>query len=352
VPLIGRWKYLAVFTFLGALVGFVVSLFMPKIYQSRAAIYARQSGTAASILNALPVPISGVSGTPSSYYVALLQSDTMLVKVIDRLGLMRRPEFRNDTRPDMEDAIRRLKRWVDVKEKRDGTVEILARSTNPYLSARIANAMLDCLDRMVVTTSRRKVEFISGRLKETVRDLRKAEDDMRRFQEANNVALVDEQARSLIQKLSELDGRLLALDVELEELSSRLANAGELESLVDDEVRKRALESSRSLVLAKRAELQEQLARLPEVATEYARLQRRISVLNKTFEVLTEQYQLHRITQQGEDGDYQVIDRARPITRKIAPRKLVNTVLGGALAFTLTALAISAFAPVRKQANG
>ncbi|MGC8863166.1 MAG: hypothetical protein ACP5R5_10390, partial [Armatimonadota bacterium] len=319
---------------------------------SRAAIYARQSSTAASILNALPIAVNSLSAAPSSYYAALLQSDTMMHKVIDRLKLTSRPEFCNHGKPDIEEATRRLKRRVVVKEKRDGTVEIVAKSRSPYLSARIVNTMLDCLDRMVITTSRRKVEFISARLKETMRDLRKAEDDMRRFQEKNNVALVDEQARALIQRLSELDGRLLALDVELENLSSRLANAGELESLVDYEVQKKALESSRSVVLAERADLQQQLTRLPEVATEYGRLKRRLDVLSKTFEVLTEQYQLQRITQQGEDGDYQIIDRARPITREVSPRTMVNTAMGGALAFFLTALAISAFAPVRKHVNG
>ncbi len=347
LPLFGRWKWLAVFTFIGALTGLVASLVMPRIYQSRATLYARQS-RAASVLSALPIAVSGVSGNSSSYYAVLLESDTMLCSVITRLNLTRRPEFSNGGKPDVEETMRRLKRCVDVKERRDGSVEILVRSRSPYLAARIANTMLHFLDRMVVTASRRKVAFISAKLEETMRDLRKAEDEMRRFQQSNDIALVDEQTKALIAEISALDGRLLALDVELEELSSRLATAGDLETLVNDEVRKRAVEASRKFVLSKRAELQERLAQLPEVAIEYARLQRRIAVLNKTFEVLTEHYQLERITQQGEDGDYQIIDRARPNKRKVSPRTAVNTGLGGALGFTLTALAISAFAPVRK----
>ncbi|MCX8052680.1 MAG: Wzz/FepE/Etk N-terminal domain-containing protein [Armatimonadetes bacterium] len=353
VPLMGKWKLLSLATVIGALAGFLISQLMPRVYQSRATIYAMQSGGASSLLRSLPVPLGaiGTSGTTASYYAALLESETMFRNVIARLKLTHIREFAGE-KPDIEEALRRLKKRVDVKEKRDGTVEIMIRCQSPYLAARIGNTMLDCLDGMVVTSARRKVAFISARLEETMRDLRKAEDDMRRFQEENDIALVDEQTRALISELSELDGRLLALDVELEEVSSRLTNSGDLESLIDDEVRKRAIESSRNYVLARRAALQEKLTRIPHVAVEYARLQRRIAVLNKTFEILTEQYQLQRITQQGEDGDYQIIDRARPNTRKVSPRTAVNTVLGGALAFTLTALGVTAFAPVRKYRKG
>ncbi len=349
VPLLRRWKVLVVCTLVGALCGFTVSRILPRIYQSRATIYAKQSRAGASILSGLPIAINTGSGNSSSYYAALLESDVMLRSVITRLQLLRLREFTHGRKLSMEKATRRLRRSVDVKENRDGTLDVLTRCTSPYLAARIGNTMLDCLDGMVVTTSRRKVAFISGKLDETMRHLREAEDDMRRFQEANDIALVDEQTKALVEEISALDGRLLALDVESEELSSRLANAGELDSLVGDEVRQRSVESSRSFVMEKRAELQEKLALLPEVATSYARLERRIRVLNKTFEVLTEQYQLERISQQGEDGDYQIIDRARPVMLKISPRTAVNTGAGGALAFTLAAFAISAFAPVRRH---
>ena len=351
-PLLARWKLLLVLALAGAIVGFVCSCLQPRIYQSRATIYAKPRGGSAAMLGGLPIALGNGPASPSSYYVALLESETMLRNVITRLQLMRLPEFTRGRKLNMEKAARVLKQDVDVKENRTGTVGILVRSTNPHLAARIGNAMLDCLDRMAVTTSRRKVVFISGKLDETMRDLREAEDGMRRFQETHDIAAIDEQTKAQVQQLSALDGRLLALDVESEQLASRLANAGELNSLMDDEVTRRAVESSRSFVLQKRAGVQERLARLPRIATEYARLQRRVSVLNRTFAILTEQYQLERITQQGEDGDYQVIDRALPNTRKISPRRIVNAVVGGLVGFMLAALAINSSASVRKHRKG
>lgn len=345
VLILARWRFVFCCTVIGAVCGLVVSLLLPSIYESRATIFPQQSRNTMSILNQLPVPLN-MSATPSGYYTALLKSDTMLSRTLTRLNLLRDHKFTDGKQMSFDQALRRLRRAVTVKENRDGSVSVTVRSRDPHLSARVANTMIDLLGGMVETVSNRKVAFISQRLRETMRDLRRAEEEMRRFQETNDIAGIDEQTRTAIQELAELDGRLLAMDVELQEISSRLHNAGELESLVEDEVRKRALESGRSIILKRREELQRKLALLPRVATEYARLKRRIELLNQTYTILSQQYQLERITQQGEGGDYQVIDRARPEKIRVAPHTLLNTLLGGLLGMILAVVLVSFMAPV------
>jgi uncharacterized protein involved in exopolysaccharide biosynthesis len=160
------------------------------------------------------------------------------------------------------------------------------------------------------------------------------------FAQHNDIAQIDEQTKGIIKQLGDLDARLLALDVELQDVASQLSNAGELNSLVDLEVRRKAIESSRSFILTQRDDLRAQLGHLPEVAVTYARLERKIVLLGKTYELLTQQYQLARITQQGEDGDYQIIDHARPELRPVAPRRGVLSVAGGALALVVACFGI------------
>ena len=77
------------------------------------------------------------------------------------------------------------------------------------------------------------------------------------------------------------------------------------------------------------------------MAADYARLERNIAVYSKTFEILNQQYQLERITQKGEDGDYQIVDRAQPDPKPVAPRKSTNAAVGGVLCFMLTAALIT-----------
>ena len=344
-PIFARWRLIALCTGVGALCGLVVSLLLPRVYESRATIFPQQSRATLSLASQLPIPVN-MGGTPSGYYTALLKSDTMLVKTIDRLRLLRNPYFSRGESLDLNTAVRRLRKFVNVKDNRDGSVSVIVRLTNPYLAARVANTMLDLLGGMVETEYKRKVRFIAKKLRETAHDLRKAEDEMKRFLEANDIAAIDEQSRAAIQELSELDARLLAADAELQEVTSRLKNAGDLESLIEDEVRKRALESSRELIVERKAELEKKLATLPQLATQYGRLKRRVELLNQTYATLTQQYQLERITQQGEGGDYQVIDRARADKQKVAPRTAVNTVLGGMIGLTLAAIVASLLAPV------
>jgi len=339
-PLFERWKLILLFALVGAAVAFGISRIIPKTYVAKALVYPKQSDTSSQLLRGLPISI-GSDRSYSGYILTLLQSETLLSSVADKLHLSAQRDFTFGKSLKPEEVLERLRKQITVVENKNGSIQIAVKAANPYLAAAIANSMLDRLDKMVIRTSRRKVDFISQKLEETTRDLQKAEDEMLAFQERYDVAAIEEQTTGLIDQLTELDGRLLVIDVELEEVRSRLANSGELNSLIEDQVRQKALEASRKRIVEARSRLQEEMLALPSVAVKYGRLKRRIAVLSKTFELLTEQYQLARITQQGEDGDYQIIDRARPKTKKVAPRTLVNTAAGGFLGSLLGAVIVT-----------
>ena len=345
--LLSKWKLLLLFLLMGCAVGFTATRFVPNTYQSTAVIFAKQSHSSDMLRN-LPISLGSGDGGTSGYITAILQSQTCLRRVITRLDLLNNPVFTRGKKMTTDEVIERLEKTVDVKDNRSGSTYITVKAWSPRLAADIANAMVDTLGGLVVRTSKRKADFIAARLDETTRDLRNAEYEMQHFAEKTDVASIDEQTKDMVKELGELDGRLLSLDVELEEVSSRLSNSGELESLVDLEVRKKAIESSRSVVSARKAELQNKLESIPEVAANYGRIQRKMMVLSKTFEILTQQYQVERITQQGEDGDYQTIDRARPNKKKVAPRTMASIASGGMLGMVLGALVASAGAGRRK----
>lgn len=339
-PLFERWKLILLFALVGAAVGFGISRIIPKTYVAKALVYPKQSDTSSQLLRGLPISI-GSDRSYSGYILTLLQSETLLSSVADKLHLSAQRDFTFGKSLKPEEVLERLRKQITVVENKNGSIQIAVKAANPYLAATIANSMLDRLDKMVIRTSRRKVDFILQKLEETTRDLQKAEDEMLAFQERYDVTAIEEQTTGLIDQLTGLDGRLLVIDVELEEVRSRLANSGELNSLIEDQVRQKALEASRKRIVEARSRLQEKMLALPSVAVKYGRLKRRIAVLSKTFELLTEQYQLARITQQGEDGDYQIIDRARPKTKKVAPRTLVNTAAGGFLGGLLGAVIVT-----------
>jgi tyrosine-protein kinase Etk/Wzc len=338
-PLIARWKLLLAIVLLGSIAAFIFSTTLPKTYESTASIFVQQNSPASSILKSLPVSIGGESSS-GGYYITLLQSDAMRRDLITKLDLVHNPHFNEGRHMNGGKAIEALARMVRVNETKNGAIDITVQAKSPRLAARIANTMLDDLGIFAITASRRKADFIEKKLDETTRNLSKAEEDMSAFMEKNQVAAMDEQTKGMIEQMGELDAKLLDLDSQLHAINSDLANAGNLDDLVDKEVQGKSLQTSRDYILGQRNSLHAKLEKLPAVATQYARIQRRITVLTSTFQLLTEQYQLARITQKGEDGDYQIIDRAHPNPKKVAPRNSVNATLGGIVALVLASVII------------
>ena len=329
-PLTARWKLLLVIGFLGCVGGFLYSRTLPRIYASSATIYVQQAQGAAGLLRNLPVSLGSSSGgTSYGYILTLLRSESLRNLAIKNLKLLDNQKFTYGEKLTDIQALGRLSKMVWVLDGKDGSIALGAETRDPELAANIVNTMVDGLGKLVQTASTRKANFIEHKLNTTSNDLARAEEEMSKFMETHDVAMIDEQTKGMIQQLGELDIRLLDLDAKLQSLDSNLTNEGDLNRLVDKEVERKSLEQSRNYIAGERDKLKAQLDKLPEVGTQYVRIQRKITVLGKTFELLTEQYQLARITQKGEDGDYQVIDRAWPNLRKVAPKTISVCLMGG-----------------------
>lgn len=325
-----RWRVLLVAGVLGAVLAFGVSRLLPKTYESRALVYVQQNTFTSSLMSAMPVGF-GIKGGASSYLVALLRSETMLRNVAGALGMLKKGASE-------EKVLDRLGECISITDDKNGGIEIKARARSPLDAAKIANMTLDNLAKLVVTRSKRQADFISEKLDETNRKLRDAEDELLNFQEKHGIAAIDEETKALIDDIGSLDARMLALDMDMRDVDNRLVSEDDLNALVDLEIRKKSLESSRAYLEEKIRETQGAIAARPAAAVTYARLQRNVTVLSKTFELLTEQYQLANISQQGEDGDYQVIDKATPIERPVLPRPAMNAGIGGLLSICFAAV--------------
>ncbi|OFX14212.1 MAG: hypothetical protein A2Z18_08005 [Armatimonadetes bacterium RBG_16_58_9] len=335
-----KWKVLAISTLIAAALAYGVSRIMPKTYESRATIYVQQEGLSGRLLSDLPISIASPGNSSSGYIVALLESDTMLTKVISDLNLTRRTDYSGSKGMSSSALMKRLRETVRFGQGKSGRIDIAAKARKRELAAEIANSFLDNLGALVTTRSMSKARFISEKLADISEKLQTAEGKLLQFQEENDVNSISEETAGMISKLAELDGRALGVEVQLREIESELANSGELNALVELEVRKKALQESKQFLDARIEEIQRSMGELPVVTLRYARLQRNVGVLSKTYELLTEQYQLATISQHGEDGDYQIIDRARPVDEPVSPRAMLNAAIGGVLGFFASAFLV------------
>ena len=347
--LMRRWKLILMAGALGGIIAFGVSRLLPDVYESRATIYAQQSDYfGGSLAGNLPLGLIPNTGSAAGYFLTLLDSETILRSAISDLNLGGDPRFAGGKTLDADSCLRQLRKKVAVAQRKNGAIDIVVKASSPSLAARIANRILDNLDDLVITSSRRKTKFTAAKLDETNRELEEAEDELLAFQEKNRLVAIDDETKAMIQQLTDLDGKLLAADVELQDVNSQLTHGGNISQLADLQVRKKSLESTRVYVVEKIGQLNQMMSSRPAVAVRYARLQRNVAMLSKTSEILTEQYQLANISEHGEGGDYQIIDRARPNRKPVLPRTLLNTALGGMIAFLASVLVITS-KPVGKS---
>lgn len=339
--MLARWKFIAIITLMGAIAAFAVSaLFLPNVYESKATIYVQQSSVASSLLKSLPINLGSGSGSSSGYLVVLLKSDTMMRTLIRQMDLSKRlfPKKKN---ANIENVLEKLSGSISIQEGKTGNVDIVARANDSQLAADIVNQMIYNLGNMVSSSSKRKADYIATKLDETKNKMDIAENAMVNFQKKYKVTEISVEAKGIIEKMSQLDAQALALNVEIQQVQSQLDNGGDLNSLVDLEVKKKSLESTKALLTKEIEATQSKVNDLPNVALQYARLMRNVEILTKTYELLIEQYQMANISQHGEDGDYQVVDKAHASSKTVAPRKVLNAGLGGMISFFLAAFIVS-----------
>lgn len=341
MPVLRQWKKVLVISLITAILTYGVSkLFIPKTYKSTAVVFVKKDSAMSGLLQNLPINIAGGSGSVD-YYEALLTSKTMLRNLLDKLDLRKNTDFVTGKERRERDYIETLQDMLAVATDQKGNIEVSISGRNPNLCAKIANTMISLLDTQVVSESRRKVDFLTNRLAETSSDLKAAEDKLIKYSQNHDIASIDDETKAFIDKLGQIDSALLQLDIQLAEVDSELANAGDVSSLVDKEVKQKSLNESKNYLLEQRQQMLDKLKQFPSISADYARIKRSVMLLNRTFEVLTEQYQLARITQSGEDGDYQIIDKAYPDPKPIAPKSGLNAVMGFMLAFFIAAIFIN-----------
>ena len=208
---------------------FVYSYFLlPKIYESTASILPpaepkggaglgallASSGAAQFLGGALPF-----SASNKDVFIAMLKSRTMADEVIREFDLLRVYGLQGSNAP-MQAARGRLQGATNVRASKQGVISVTVEDQDPKRAADMANfyvATLDRLNRTLnVTEAGRNRAFIESRLKETERDLRRAEEDLRGFQERNKAVVLQEQARTAIEGAAKLKGEIMAAEVQLE----------------------------------------------------------------------------------------------------------------------------------------
>ena len=352
--LVARRRMIIGFCSLCVFVSLVVSLLLPKVYESASSVLpqleSKEGGALAALLASpaaggmaqnLGLGLPGLPTTPTDVFVSILKSRLMADEVIKKFNLMDR--YRE---PSMVDTRKALDDHLRITVTKEKVIKVVVEDEDPQVAADMANFYVANLDRLnrTVTVSKagQNRAFLERRLTETMESMAKAEDALRDFQAKNKTVAVEAQAKVMIEAAAIIQGQITAQEVQLQVMGSYLSpenpDIARIRSNVAELKKQLATmgtgRDSKGVLSGER--LHPAMVAVPDLALQFGRLFRQVKVQETLFTLLTSQHEQAKIAEARDTPTVQVLDPAVPADKRTRPRVLLNVAVAGVLAFVVS----------------
>lgn len=325
-----------------------ITTLMPPDQQSSASMMLAALASHAGGLGALGSLAGVLPGghSTSDLLIDLLRSGTISEHLIDQFNLQHvyHKRYRVDT-------AKRLARLTKISEdKKTGVITLAVEDTSRERSRALAQAYLDELNLLVIRTNtsaaHRERLFIEERLQAVKKALEDAELAMSRFSSKNNAVDIKEQTRALVDAGARVEAELIVEESGLQSLrqiygdgnmrvlqsEARIATLkGELAKMAGaaaPEFNADGTSQNGSRQSSSADQLYLPLRQLPPLAVTYTDLYRNVKVQETLFELLTQQYEMARISEAKDVPAVSVIDPPGiPEKKSFPPRLLIMALL-------------------------
>lgn len=301
----------------------VVAFLLPPWYQGEVSIMPPSEEVSFGIGNLLKgIGVPGVKvptqATPAEVYQSILESRRINEEIVRRFDL--KTLYKKKL---MVDALKELRRHFKARVDDVGIIRISVEDRDPQRAADMANAYAELLDKFNresrMTRGSRVRAFVGARLDSTRRELEVAEERLAAYEARHKTVALSPEVSSAVAAASRAYANRAALEVRLGLLRS---------------ISRETTDEERQLI-AQLAQIDLQLARMPQTGLGLARLFRDVKVGEQMYLMLAAQYEDARITEARDVVTVDVLDRATPPERKARPHRL--QLIAIALLFSLAA---------------
>jgi len=325
------WARMFVASIAAAVVTYGATFLVQPTFTAKAVIFSpqeQQSAATAALSSLTSLPgLAGLAGvkSPADQYVAVMQSETLSNRIIQRFNLQKLYEktLLVDTRGKLAQQVR-----IAVSKK-DNLISIEVDDHDPKRAADMANAYVDELrkltNQLALTDAQQRRVFFEEQLRKTRDELTTAQ---LALQESGiTTSAVKNDAKAAIETYSRIRAELESAQARLSAL--RLTMADKTVEVRQLETRVNALAS--------------QLAQL-EAPTDGARSSTYISAyrsyryLETLFEIYARQFESARLDEARDGIRIQVLDAATAPEAKSKPRRAFITLIAGAASLLLSFL--------------
>jgi uncharacterized protein involved in exopolysaccharide biosynthesis len=349
VPVIwSQRRWLAKVIGVGALISIGIALLLPNVYTSTARLMPpdSQALSGTSLLSALAGggSATGLAGgllsakTPGSTFIGILESQTSLDDVIDRLNL--RDVYHNKFYVDARNALKA--RTVIDEDKKSGIISIAVTDRDPNRARDIAKAYVEELGKLVnkssTSSARRERIFLEERIKSVKADLDADSLALSTFSSHNATFDPQRQGDATMETVGRLQGELAGAQAQLSGLRAQYTDEnmqvravrGRVAELQNQLQKLGGVSSNSSDVDPKNSQLFPSVRQLPLLGVTYYDLYRKVNIQQEIYEILTKQYELAKVQEMKEIPPVKVLDEPEVPERKSSPHRSL-VVLGGIL---------------------
>jgi len=322
-------------------VSVVISLLLPPTYESTAVLIPSEPpaiGAMAKLGELGNIASLAAGGgdllgvrTPTARFIAILRSRTVGDRLLDHFGLMK--VYGTSLRENGRQAL--ANRTFIVEDRKTGLIFLTVQDRDRYRAAQIVEGYVIELDRLCselnIGAAHRERLFLEERVAAAKAQMDVAAQKLASFSSTHAVMAVDEQAKSMMESATRLQGQITALEAQRQGLEQiytpnnvRVRQVGAQITAMKQQLRH--LRGSTAMPDSSE-ELMPSFAALPTLGVTYLDLLRDNKILNAVYEVLIQQLELARVEEAKELPTVRVLDRANVAELRVRPpRSLIVAV--------------------------
>lgn len=339
---LAKHKNLILKTVIGiTLTALIISLVWPKKYRSSAEIVqTRESiGSFGGILQNIGSIGNGQTKVGGETMLVILNSIDLKDKLIEEFNLA------EVYGTDIKEALyEKLKGLVEIEAVREGgfgfnpivSIKLAVIDEEPERALAMNEFMLaELRDKMEAINKEASVQnllIIEDRFEENKENLAEAETRLNEFQNKYGILEVDSQLEALINSLSQVKGKIVQTEIELEVMGKRLdQNSNQYKQKLQE---LEALKSSYNELIRKSENVESisdafyPLFDMPDLYLRYARLYRDVEIQNTIYELIIPQLEQQKLYLANNSSGVRVVDSPTLPTYKHSPKRAF-IVLGG-----------------------
>jgi tyrosine-protein kinase Etk/Wzc len=329
-------------------VSFLILFILPNKYTATARLLPPQQNItlSAQLMDSLGGRVSpGVGGTEglggmaasllglkshSDLYIAMLESNSVLDRLITRFHLMKLYETKY-----FEDARKALNKNAKITAgKKDNVIIIAVTCTTPKMAAELANAFIEelgqLLQKLAVQEAKGRLAFLENEHLQTSQNLAKAEDALRLFSEKNNVLQIDTQTRGVIEYIARLRAEIDAKEVSIQVLRQQATPFNYDVVRLGTEVK--GLKEKLRTAESQRGNCDNNVCipsdKAPALGLEYFRLFREVKYQESLYQLFTKLVEVARLDMVRDVAVVQVLDPAMPPDKRSNKRLFPSVLVG------------------------